>query len=169
MYKSQAPALVPNVDIDQTLKVAADEIKKSDMAQALSIWVLKDQIVTPQQAKTISDLYLDNLDRIVTPFNIWHAAWTISNLYRMGDVKVKEQLEKAYQIAIKEPDRIPDQDDFKDAAIDHINGKQPTTGFIHVGGLFYAHGHLVVPGNKDYIQSYEEYLEKVKEKESEKE
>jgi hypothetical protein len=159
-YRTQEKALVQNVDVDQTLLVAMDEIKKTDMAQSLSIWILKDQVITPQQAKVISELYLSNLNRIVSPFNIWHAAWTISNLYRFGNEEVKAELEEAYQIAKNEPNRIPDEDDFKGAAIDHINGKQMTTGFIHFGGLFYAYGHLVVPGNKNYIQSYQEYLDK---------
>lgn len=160
IYNSQKPALVKNVDVDATLKVARDEIKKTDMAQSLSIWVLKDQIVTPEQAKVISELYLTNLDRIVSPFNIWHAAWTISNLYRLGNDAVKAELETAYQIAIKEPDRIPNDDNFKGAAVDHINGKTLTTGFIHFGGMSYAYDHLVVPGNNKYIQSYEEYLQR---------
>lgn len=157
IYNTQEPALVKNVDVDQTLKVAKDEMKKTDMAQSMGIWILKDQIVTPQQAKLISELYLTNLDRIVTPFNIWHAAWAISNLYRLGDDAVKAELETAYQIAKKEPDRISDDDDFKGAAMDHINGPKLTTGFIHFGGMSYAYDHLVVPGNKKYIQSYEEY------------
>src|SRR5687767_7427167 len=157
IYNSQEPALVKNVDVDQTLKVAKDEMKKTDMAQSMGIWILKDQIVTPQQAKVISELYLTNLDRIVTPFNIWHAAWAISNLYRLGNDAVKAELESAYQIAKKEPDRISDDDDFKGAAMDHINGTKLTTGFIHFGGMSYAYDHLVVPGNKKYIQSYEEY------------
>ncbi len=157
IYNSQKPALIKGVDVDETLKVAADEIKKSDMAQSLGIWVLKDQNLTPQQAKLISNLYLSNLNRITSPFNIWHAAWTISNMYRFGNAEVKKELEEAYQIALKEPDRISDEDDFKGAAIDHIRGKTPTTGFIHIGGITYAHDHLVVPGNPNYIQSYEDY------------
>jgi hypothetical protein len=160
MYNSQKPALVKGVDVDQTLLVARDEMKKTDMAQSMGIWILKDQIITPQQAKVISELYLSNLDRIVSPFNIWHAAWTISNLYRLGNDAVKAELEKAYQVAKKEPERISDDDDFKGAAMDHINGKTLTTGFIHVGGMSYALDHLVVPGNPKYIQSYEEYLKR---------
>lgn len=160
VYNSQKPALVKGVDVDQTLLVARDEMKKTDMAQSLGIWVLKDQILTPQQAKVVSELYLANLDRIVTPFNIWHAAWTISNMYRLGSDEVKAELEKAYQIAIKEPDRISDDDDFKGAAVDHINGKNLTTGFIHIGGISYAYDHLVVPGNNKYIQSYQDYLQR---------
>lgn len=157
IYNTREPALVKNVDIDQTILVAIDEMKKTDMAQSMGIWIMKDQVITPQQAKLIADLYITNLDRIVSPFNIWHAAWAISNLYRFGNEAVKAELEKAYQIAKNEPNRISDDDDFKGAAIDHINGEKMTTGFIHVGGMSYAYEHLVVPGNKKFIQSYEEY------------
>src|SRR5687767_1832211 len=123
MYTTREPALVKGVDVDQTLLVARDEMKKTDMAQSMGIWILKDQIVTPKQAKVIAELYLSNIDRIVSAFNIWHAAWAISNLYRFGDNAVKKELEEAYQVAKKEPDRISDDDDFKGAAVDHINGK----------------------------------------------
>lgn len=159
IYHSQQPALIHHVDIDQTILVARDEIKKkNDMAQSLCIWILRDQIITAQHAKIISDMYLAHIDSMTTPFNIWHASWAISNLYRLGNADVKTELETAYKKAITQTSRIDDSDDFKDAAEDHINGKKLTTGFIHLGGLYYAYGHLVVPGNEDYIQSYEEYL-----------
>lgn len=157
VYDKQAPALVANVDIDQSIKVARDEIKKkNDMAQGLAIWVLRDQVVTPAQASVIADLYLSQIDAMKSEFNIWHASWAIANLYRLGDDEVKAKLEIAYQKAKVQPLRM--EGDFKDIADDHINGKKLTTGFIHFGGLAYAYGHLVVQGNDKYIQSYEEYL-----------
>jgi hypothetical protein len=155
MYTTQEPALVKGVDIDQTIKVAKDEIKKTDVSRSLCIWVMKDQIVTPAQAKEISELYLHNIDSWTDGFNIWHASWAIANLYRFGNEKVKAELEVAYQKAKKQPERITD--DSKGAAEDHVNGKTLTTGFIHVGGQGYAFDHLVVPGDKRFIQSYEEY------------
>ena len=157
IYSTREPALIKNVDIDQTLKVAIDEMQKEDISQALSIWVLRDQVVTPQQARTIADLYLTHIDNMKIGFNIWHTSWAISNLYRLGDKEVKAELEIAYQKAKKQPERL--EGDMKQTANDHINGEKIVTGFIHFGGLFYAYGHLVVPGNKKYIQSYEEYRE----------
>ena len=160
MYTTREPALVANVDIDESLKIAKDEIQKKDISQALAIWVLRDQVVTAKQARIIADLYLTHIDSMKSGFNIWHSSWAISNLYRFGDEAVKAELETAYQKAKKQPDRLKGGQ--KKIANAHINGEQITTGFIHVGGRYYARGHLVVPGNKKYIQSYEEYRKKQK-------
>jgi hypothetical protein len=157
IYSTQAPALVKNVDVDQTLEVAKREMTKTDISQSMGIWVLKDQVVTPQQARTIAQLYLDHIDGMTIGFNIWHASWAIANLYRLGSTEVKAELETAYQKAIIQPERL--EGDMKETANDHINGKKLVTGFIHVGGLAYAYGHLVVPGNNKYIQSYQDYLD----------
>jgi hypothetical protein len=155
-YHTREPALVKNVDVDETIKVAKAEMQKKDISQSMGIWVLKDQVVTPKQAREIADLYLSNIDSMKIEFNIWHASWAISNLYRLGDKAVKAELEIAYQKAKKQPDRIVDSG-IKDIANQHINGEKLTTGFIHFGGQSYAYDHLVVPGNRKYIQSYEEY------------
>jgi hypothetical protein len=157
IYSSQEPALVKNVDVDQTLQVAQREMQKTDISQSMGIWVLKDQVVTPLQARTIALMYLNAIDSMNIPFNIWHASWAISNLYRLGNADVKAELETAYQKAKTQPDRL--EGDMKETANDHINGKKLVTGFIHVGGLFYAYDHLVVPGNNKYIQSYQDYLD----------
>jgi len=121
---------------------------------------LRDQIVTPEQAREIARLYLIHIDSMKSDFNVWHTSWAISNLYKLGDAAVKAELEVAYQKAIKQPDRLTGL--IKNAANNHINNEKIFTGFIHGGGMFYAHGHLVVPGNKDFLQSYEEYREKEK-------
>lgn len=159
-YYVREPALVKGVDMDQSIHVAADQIEKTNVEQGLSIWVLRDQIVTPEQAREIARLYLIHIDSMKSDFNIWHTTWAISNLYKLGDAAVKAELEVAYQKALKQPDRLSGL--IKNALNNHINNEKIFTGFIHGGGLFYAHGHLVVPGNKDFIQSYEEYREKEK-------
>lgn len=157
IYSKREPALVKNMDVDQTIRVARDEMQKTGMGQSLGIWVLRDQVVTPKQAKEISDLYLAHIDSMTSPFNIWHSSWAISNLYRLGDTTVKSVLATAYQKAKQQPERL--EGEVQSIAEDHINGKKPVTGFIHLGGLFYAYGHVVAPGNKKYLQSYEEYRE----------
>lgn len=159
-YYVREPALVKGVDMKQSIQVAADQIQKTNIEQGLSIWVLRDQIVTPEQAKEIGDLYLSRIDGMKSDFNVWHTSWAISNLYKLGDDAVKAQLETAYQKAIKQPDRLTGL--IKNAANNHINNEKITTGFIHIGGELYAHGHLVVPGDKKFIQSYEEFREKEK-------
>ena len=160
MYTTREPALVKNVDIDESLKIAKDEMQKKGIGQALGIWVLRDQVVTPQQAQTIAYLYLTHIDSMKSEFSIWHSSWAISNLYRFGDSAVKAELETAYQKAKIQPERM--KGGSKKIANAHINGEQITIGFIHVGGRYYAHGHLVVLGNKKYIQSYNEYRKKQK-------
>jgi hypothetical protein len=158
MHRRQKPALVKNANIDETLKIAKDEMKKESISQSLGIWVLRDQVVTPAQAHEISTLYMQHIDSMKNDFNIWHSSWAIANLYRFGDEAVKKELEAAYQKAKKQPERI--KGNTKKIAESHINGKKPVTGFIHAGGRSYAKRHLVVPGNKRYVQSYEEYKKK---------
>jgi hypothetical protein len=157
MHRRQKPALVKNVNIDETLKISKDEMQKQSISQSLGIWVLRDQVVTAPQAKTISELYLSKIDSMKSEFNIWHASWAIANLYRFGNNAVKAELETAYQKAKKQPERIQKRGTRK-LANRHINGKRTVTGFIHAGGRSYAKKHLVVPGNKRYLQSYEDYL-----------
>jgi hypothetical protein len=159
-YYTREPALVQNVDIDQSIKIATTQIEKTDMNQGLAIWVLRDQVVTPAQARTIAKLYLTHIDSMKSGFNIWHSSWAISNLYRLGNDAVKAELETAYQKAKEQPEKLKGWE--KGAANSHINGEKITSGFIHVGGRYYARGHLVVPGNKKYLQSYEEYVKKQK-------
>src|SRR5688572_1949667 len=105
-YSVRKPALVRGVDMNQSLQVAADQMQKTSIEQGLSIWVLRDQYVTPEQAREISKLYLDHIDSMKSDFNIWHASWAIANLYKLGDADVKAELEMAYQKAIKQPERL---------------------------------------------------------------
>jgi len=154
IYSEQEPALVKKINVDETLKVARDEMKKTSEGGSLGIWVLRDQVVTAKQARIIGELYLAHIDGMKSPFNIWHSSWAISNLYRLGDDSVKAELETAYQKAKKQPERL--EGNIRKIAESHINGGL-TTGFIHLGGLYYAHTHVVAPGNKWFLQSYEQY------------
>ena len=70
-------------------------MQKKNLSQSLGLWVIRDQIVTPAQAKIISELYLSKIDSMNSDFNIWHSSWAISNLYRCGDEAVKKELETA--------------------------------------------------------------------------
>ena len=44
-------------------------------------------------------------------------------------------------------------------ATDNVLGHEILMGDAHDAGHGFAQGHIVVPGNPDYVQSYEEYLE----------
>jgi hypothetical protein len=158
VYPTQQPAMVDNVDIDETIKIAVVEMEKDGMSKSLGIWVFRDQEITTEQAKLTSELYLHHIDRMSMPFNIWHASWAISNLYRHGNDEVKAELEVAYQKAKLQPLRL--KGFLKNIAERHINGEKISTGFVHAGGRAYAKRHLVVPGNNMYVQSFDEYLEK---------
>ncbi|MES2566804.1 MAG: hypothetical protein V4565_08055 [Bacteroidota bacterium] len=110
MHHTREPALVKNVNIDESLKITKDEIKKTNTSQSLGLWVLRDQIVTPEEAKTIADLYLTHIDSMKVGFNIWHSSWAIANLFRFGDEAVKAELQTAYQKAKTQPERIEKKD-----------------------------------------------------------
>lgn len=159
LHHRRKPALVKNTNMDETLKISKDEMQKKNLSQSLGLWVIRDQVVTPAQAKTISELYLNKIDSMNSDFNIWHSSWAISNLYRFGDEAVKKELETAYQKAKKQPERIT-RKGTRRLANRHVNGRRTVTGFIHAGGRSYAKRHLVVPGNKRYLQSYEAYRQK---------
>lgn len=156
LHHRRKPALVRNVNMDETLKISRDEMQKKNMSQSLGLWVIRDQIINAEHAKVISELYLSKIDSMNSDFNIWHASWAISNLYRFGDETVKKELETAYQKAKKQPERITRKGTGM-LANRHINGRRTVTGFIHAGGRSYAKRHLVVPGNNRYLQAYEEY------------
>ncbi len=162
VYEKRQNFLVENVNIDETIKIAESEIQKDGMSKSLGIWVLRDQIVTSDQAKRVAELYLSNIGKMRKAFNIWHSSWGISNLYRLGDKSVKAALQEAYETAKRQTERLSGFQ--KKIADKHINGEKIVMGPIHMGGKAYAKRHLVVPGNKKYVQSYKEYQEKEEKK-----
>jgi hypothetical protein len=83
-------------------------------------------------------------------------------VYRNGDSSIKAELESAYLDARKRPDNLRQ---FEDIASEHVNGSKVYMGDFHTVARAYARSHVVVPGNKNYLQSLEEYRKK-KDKES---
>jgi hypothetical protein len=148
--------IVEGVDIDQTLAVAEHELRKGGWGSVLTVWALRDQYITPGQAEKINSLYFIYIDSLKRDFNIWHLTWAISNLYRLGNDNVKTVLESARQDASQRAKRL------SRIADKFANGEQLYMGDAHIGGRAYAHRHLVVPGNRKYLQSVEEYLLKMK-------
>ncbi|MBW2261229.1 MAG: hypothetical protein JRG91_04580 [Deltaproteobacteria bacterium] len=159
VYHERHKVLIPGIDIDQTLDVAEAELEEASGVSVLTIWTMRDQIVTTAQAARISDIYLAHIDDVDSPetrarsFQVWHLTWAISNLYRLGSDGVKTGLEPAY---IDAAARVETLD--KKVALIHFSGEKIYMGDAHGGGRAYANSHLVVPGNNDYLQSYEEYL-----------
>ena len=153
--------LLKNVDIDQTLKIAVNELKEGGFDAVLTIWAIRDQIITPEQAKKINDIYMEFKDNIeyknetTKEFGTWHFAWAISNFFRNGDENIKNEINQAYTEAQKIPGVLKK---FKKIAEEHINGEKIYMGDAHGLGRAYAKTHIIVPGNNDYVQTYEEYL-----------
>jgi hypothetical protein len=86
---------------------------------------------------------------------VWHFAWAIANLYRNGDEAVKIELKAAYEDALTRPQTL---ERFQLVAVDHVLGHDISMGSAHERGHAFAQAHIVVPGNSDYVQSFEQYL-----------
>ena len=161
----QNAARVDGIDFAQTLEVAKAELQRNLATAPLTIWALRDQVVTPQVAASIASLYLENIEGLYTSEQVtlidwnhavWHFAWAIANLYRNGDDAVKAQLQQAYEDAIT---RHATLERFQLVALDHAQSDDISMGNAHEPGLKYAKSHVVVPGNPEYVQSFAQYLE----------
>lgn len=161
----QSAVRVEGIDFAQTLKVAEAELQRNLATAPLTIWALRDQVVTPQVAGAIAALYVANIDRLYTAETVtlidwnhavWHFAWAIANLYRNGDGAVKSQLQLAYDDA---KNRHATLERFQLVALDHAQSEDISMGNAHEPGFKYAKTHVVVPGNALYLQSFEQYLE----------
>jgi hypothetical protein len=162
---NQQAVLIDGIDFEQTLKIATEELTRDFAIAELTIWAIRDQVITPDVAKTIADLYLNNIEKLyhtkaftVIDWNhaVWHFAWAVANLYRNGDDAVKAELQVAYEDAITRPQTL---EKFQLVAIDNVLSHEILMGDAHDLGHGFAQGHIVVPGNPEYVQSYEEYLE----------
>jgi hypothetical protein len=75
-------------------------------------------------------------------------------VYRNGDDSIKGELEGAYRDAQKRPEGLKQS---KDIASEHINGSKVYMGDFHTVARAYARSDVVVPGDKNYLQSLDEY------------
>jgi hypothetical protein len=158
LYHEREKVLITDIDIDQTLEIAALELEENKMSSVLTVWAMRDQVISPAQAGKVSELYFSHIDRIDSEdqkarmFSVWHLTWAISNMYRLGDDSVKGVLRSAYLDAAKRVDSLDSR-----IASTHFYDEKIVMGDAHFGGRRYARKHLVVPGNKKYVQSVEEY------------
>jgi|WetSurMetagenome_2_1015567.scaffolds.fasta_scaffold168484_3 hypothetical protein len=159
VYFERDKVVLNNLDVDKTLDIAELKLEEGGFDSILTVWAIRDQIINPEQASRISGLYFKYIDKINNEFGIWHLAWAISNYYRLGDDQVKEKLLGAYEDAKKRPDTLKQ---FKKIADEHINGKKIYMGFIHDLGKSFAHNHLIVPGDRNFLQSFDEFVKKNK-------
>jgi hypothetical protein len=147
----RSKAIVPGVDIDQTLFVAQSELRRGSGGAVLSLWVIRDQELTPQQASRISDLYFAYADSFPRSFSQWHLSWAIGNMFRQGNAEVQGVLRRAYTDASARARTLGG------LANRFVNGDTLWMGDAHIGGRRYAQKHIVVPGNQRYLQSFEQY------------
>jgi len=159
MYVERSKALVEGINIDCSLNIAELKLKEGGFDSILTLWTLRDQFITEAQAERINGIYLKYIDTVKNEFGIWHISWAVANFYRLGDDAIKLKLNDSYENAVKQPDKLKQ---LKDIASTFITGPKIYYGFIHDLGKSYAHSHLIVPGNKEYLQSIEEFLEKNK-------
>ena len=164
VYHDQSQVLIRDVDIGATLEIARIELEEGGFDATLPVWAIRDQVVSPDEARTVSALYFEHIDRIAAQkdkgtaeFGVWHFTWAISNLYRSGSDSVKQVLERAYRDARERPAALKQ---FRKVATEHVNGSKIYMGDIHGAARAFAHGHIVVPGNKTYLQSLNEYKQK---------
>jgi hypothetical protein len=162
-YNDQEPVLIEGVDLAATLKIAEAEFARELSTSELPIWAIRDQVVTPEIAAKIAQLYFDNIEMLYTtePFTIidwnhavWHFSWAISNLYRNGDTKVKAALQLAYEDAITRPETL---ERYNHIAIHHIRNDTVVMGDIHTPAHNRMQQLVVAPGNPAYLQSFAEY------------
>jgi hypothetical protein len=164
VYHEQDRVLIKGVDVDATLEIARTELEEGGFDATLAVWAIRDQVVTEEQARTISDLYFEYIDEVAAEkdmttaeFGVWHFAWAISNLYRNGNDSVRAELESAYLDARKRPDTLKQ---FKGVATEHVNGSKIYMGDIHGAARGFARAHIVAPGNEPYLQSLDDYKRK---------
>ena len=98
--------LLEGINIDQTLKIAEIELSEGGLGSVLTLWAIRDQVITPHQAERVSKLYFDYIDGLEKKFDIWHLTWAVSNMYRQGDDAVRKNLETAYKDATIRAEKI---------------------------------------------------------------
>ncbi|MFT4670686.1 MAG: hypothetical protein ACI945_000018 [Pseudohongiellaceae bacterium] len=164
-YNDQESVLIEGIDWGATLKVAEAEFARKLSTSELPIWAIRDQIVSPEIAAKIAQIYFDNIEMLygTEPFTsldwnhaVWHFSWAISNLYRNGDAAVKASLQLAYDDAITRPETL---ERYKHIAIHHIRNDIVVMGDIHTQAHKRMQQLVVAPGNPDYLQSFSEYKE----------
>ena len=161
VYHDRDRVLIKGVDIPATLEIAKTELEEGGFDATLTIWAIRDQIVTADEALAISKLYFGYIDKVASEkerttadFGVWHFSWAIANLYRNGDDSVKKVLDNAYVDAQMRPEGLKN---FKSAAVEHVNGSKIYMGDVHALARSFARSHIVAPGNDKFLQSLDDY------------
>jgi uncharacterized protein YuzE len=164
IYFERDKVLLEGIDFDATLKVAALELEKGGSVSPITIWAIRDQIMPAESAARINDLYFQYIDGeglhseqsgLGHSFAVWHFAWAVGNIHRLGEDDVKAAIQTAYEDALERPELLPAP---YDAVLEeHLTGTRIYMGDAHDAGRAYARAHIVIPGNPLYLQSFEDY------------
>ena len=146
----QGQVLINGVDLDQTLVIAENELKRGRFASVLTLWGIRDQVYTEAQARRVSHLYFQYIDTRKDYFDVWHFTWAIANIYRNGNAAVRAELELAYQDAKKRAKAAG-------GWADGLANKDILMGDIHPPARHFVQTHVVAPGTPRYLQSLEDY------------
>jgi hypothetical protein len=164
IYFDRDQVLLDGIDFEATLKIAELELAHGGASSVLTIWAIRDQIIPASIAEKISELYLQYIDGeglavregiFGHDFAVWHFAWAMGNIYRLGTAEVKQVMRDAYEDALTRPDTL--NAPYGGILERHLTGDCIYMGDAHDGGRSYAHSHIVIPGNPDYLQSFEDY------------
>jgi len=157
---NQKDVLIDGVDIDQSLKIAEYEAKRTKNGEikpfALGYWALRAQKITPAQAEEINRVYWETIETFKDDFNLRHFAWAIADIYRLGNDSVQTILHDAYEDAVKRSIAIGEEKHVADSVL--------YLGYYHFLGWKAAKTFMVVPGNRKFTQSAEDFFEKEKRK-----
>jgi len=137
----QGQVLIKGVDIDQTLVIAEQELKRGRIAAVLTLWGIRDLVYTEAQAQRVSFLYFQYIDARKDYFDVWHFTWAISNIYRNGDAAVRAELELAYQDAKKRAKAAG-------GWADGLANRNILMGDIHPPARHFVQTHVVAPGSR---------------------
>ncbi len=157
----QSEMLIEGVDIDQSLEIAefmVNRVDKEGKAKPMSLgyWAMRAQHISPEQAEEIDRVYWTVIDSMQSEFHLWHYTWAIADIYRLGSPEVQSVLQGSYEDALPRATSINKEKFVADSTL-HL-------GFFHGGGWRAAKNFLVVPGERKFTQSADEYIEKRKTK-----
>ena len=149
---------IPGIDVKQSLIICEAIMNREkdgeNKPQTLGYWALRAQKIDSLDANNIERVYFKYIDKVAkeNEFFLWHYTWAIADFYRLGDDTVKRNLESAYKDAVKRGIEI-DKKKF-------VDGDKLLLGYFHFGGWAAAKKFLVVPNNKKFNQSTDEFFNK---------
>jgi len=152
---SMEEVTIAKLDTDKSITVATAKLAQNRTGRGLGFWALRDQAITPDQAKRIVTAYEQWIDSVESSFDIWHYTWAITNFARSNGPEVSAIMDSVKEDAVARGLALD-----KSYAVKHLTDSVIYRGWYHGGGWLAARKHLVVPGDKRFIQSEQEFFDK---------